>query len=124
LPEDVAVDSSGNVYVSEWSNNDVRLITPGGQVSTFPGPGQFWGLLGIALDSSANVFLVDVLFDDVREVSQAGVETMYTGSGATGATDGSYLVASFKSPRGIAVDSSGNVYVADRGNNLIREIIP
>jgi streptogramin lyase len=62
--------------------------------------------------------------DVVRKITAAGVVSTFSGNGTQGYAEGAVSVAKYRSPNGVAVDGSGNVYVADRGNNLIRKITP
>jgi streptogramin lyase len=132
----VAMDASGNVYVADFSNNKIRKITPNGVVSTLAGSG-FWGSTdgtgtsasfsytqGVAMDASGNVYVADIYNHKIRKITPSGVVSTLAGSGSTGSTDGTGTSASFNSPTGVAVDASGNVYVADWGNNKIRKITP
>jgi serine/threonine protein kinase, bacterial len=135
-PDGVVADSSGNLYVSDQFNNMVRKITPGAVVSTLAGSGtagsangtggaaSFYWPCGIAIDSSGNLYMTDEFNNSVREITQAGVVTTLAGTGSKGSTNGLATVASFNEPGGIAVDSSGDVYVGDTFNNLIRKITP
>ena len=79
---------------------------------------------GAAVDASGNVYVVDTLNHRIRKVTPGGVVTTFAGTGGEGAVDGPALNASFRYPSGVAVDSSGNVYVADAGTNLIRKVTP
>jgi DNA-binding beta-propeller fold protein YncE len=80
---------------------------------------------GVAVDSSGNVYVADSDNDLIREISPGGVVSTIAGQlGVIGATNGPALSASFNGPMGIAVDSSGGIYVADWGNDLIRKISP
>jgi len=104
------------------------------KVTTFAGSGQpqagngtgrnayFNMPLGIAIDSSNNIYVADTNNNLIRKINPAGVVSTLAGSGSSGSTNGSALSASFNQPIGITVDNSGNVYVADYGNNLIRKI--
>ena len=135
-PEGVAVDGSGNVYVADTGNHMIRKISAAGVVSTAAGsPGstgstdgtrsaaRFNTPDGVAADGSGNVYVADTRNHTIRKISAAGVVTTLAGTaGSTGSTDGTGSAARFKHPRGVAVDDSGNVYVADRDNSTIRKI--
>ncbi len=133
-PYGVAVDSKGNVYVADANNNAIRKIAPGGVVTTFAGsamPGFANGTgtaatfsypTGIAVDKADNIYVADTLNNAIRMITPAGVVTTLAGSGTVGAANGAAATAMFSSPYGVAVDTAGNVYVADTGNNVIRKI--
>jgi sugar lactone lactonase YvrE len=133
-PSGVAVDGSGNVYVADTENHRIRKITSEGVVSVLAGSGTagsadgtgasaaFKSPSGVAVDSSGNVYVADTENHRIRKITSEGVVSVFAGSGTAGATDGTGASATFKSPSGVAVDGSGNVYVADTGNHLIRKI--
>ena len=135
-PYGVVVDASGNVYVADYNNHRIRRITPAGVVSTFAGSGtegfangtgasaQFNSPVGIALDASGNMYVADSDNHRIRKITPAGAVTTLAGSGTYGFADGTGASAQFKCPHGVAVDASGNVYVADRYNHCIRKITP
>ena len=130
--EGVAVDNAGNVYVADSNNNKIRKITPTGVVTTLAGSGRrgdqdgiaasFSDCSGVALDSNGNVYVADLNNNKIRKITPAGVVTTLAGSRTDGSYDAKETAASFYLPSGLAVDRSGNVYVADTGNNLIRKI--
>jgi len=78
----------------------------------------------LAVDTVGNVYVADTQNNRIRKITPAGVVSTLAGSGVAGFSDGKGKSASFKSPTGIALDSSGNVYVADWGNNRLRKITP
>ncbi len=133
-PSGLAVDASGNVYVADFGNNLIRKITPTGVVTTLAGSGtagstnatgiaaSFNQPAGVAVDAAGNVYVADSGNSLIRKVTSAGIVTTLAGSGAAQYSDGTGVSASFYQPTGVAVDTSGNVYVADGGNNLIRKI--
>ncbi len=135
-PDGVAVDASGNLYVADTSNHKIRKISPAGVVSTFAGSGaqgsadgngaaaSFSSPTGVAVDASGNVFVADSSNSKIRKITPAGDVTTFAGSGLGGSANGTGTAASFNQPGGLAVDASGNLYVADRGNHKIRKISP
>jgi sugar lactone lactonase YvrE len=135
-PSGITVDKSGNVYVADTNNFTIRKITPAGAVTTLAGsPGQhgstdgtgsaarFFFLGDLAVDGSGNVIVADYANQTIRKVTPGGSVTTIAGAaGQQGATNGPALQARFKYPRGVAVDSSGNIYISDEQNNLIRKL--
>ena len=137
-PAGVALDATGNLYVADSVNNLIRRISPDGLTATLTGQAgvsgsadgsgsaaQFNAPYGVALDRTGNVYVADVNNHTIRKISPSGVTTTLAGQAGTfGSADGVGNVARFHYPYGIAVDVSGNVYVADRYNHTIRKISP
>jgi len=135
-PEGVAVDSIGNVYVSDSSNNKIRKIAPNGNVTTLAGSGKkdfadgtgaeasFKSPTGIALDTAGNIYVGDKENHQIRKITPSGIVTTLAGSGKPGFQDGPATKACFNSPNGIAVNGLGHVFVADADNQRIRQITP
>ena len=129
---DVVVDNAGNIYVAD--DLKVRKITPGGVVTTIAGSGvnqfadgtgtsaSFSTLLGIAIDGTGNLYVADLGNNRIRKITSGGVVTTIGGNGIPGFQDGPAANSQFHLPMGVAADNSGNLYVADAGNNRIRKI--
>jgi hypothetical protein len=138
FPSDLAVDSGGNVYVADTYNHAIRKITPAGVVTTLAGlqgisgsadgtgtAARFYTPGGVTVDGSGNVYVADTGNQTIRKVTSAGVVTTLAGALATaGITDATGTAASFNNPLGVAVDGSGNVYVADTSSSTIRKVTP
>ncbi|MDB5005757.1 MAG: repeat-containing protein [Mucilaginibacter sp.] len=134
-PQGVAVDSKGNVFVADSYNHCIREITPAGVVTTFAGnqtigqtdgpaaTAQFYAPKGLTFDSQGNLFVADYGNNVIRKITPAGIVSTYAGNGTAGLVDGSTAnLIEFNGPAGVAFDAAGNLYVADRGNNVVRKI--
>ncbi len=133
-PSGVAVNASGDIFVADTSNNEIREITPAGVVTTLAGSttaghadgtgsaASFDGPAGVAVDASGTIYVADSNNNEIREITPAGVVTTLAGSTTPGYADGTGSAASFYGPAGVAVDASGNLYVADYFNNEIRKV--
>ena len=140
-PWGVAVDSSGDLFISDLGNSAVRFVNAStGNINTVAGVGGTAGYnadsivantallnapAGIALDSSKNLYIADFGNHRIREVAQAtGMITTVAGTGTEGYNgDGvAATAAQLFNPVDVKLDASGNLYIADHGNNLIRKV--
>lgn len=138
-PTGIAVDSSANIYIADSGSNRIRKVTAAtGIISTVAGSGTGgfggdggsalsaqMGAYAVALDNSGNLYITDVASSRIRKVtSSTGVISTLAGTGIEGANGdgGPASAAALSQPGAVAVDSAGNVYIADMGNNKIRKI--
>jgi uncharacterized protein (TIGR03437 family) len=134
-PFGVTVDSAGNIYIADTSNNRIRKVS-NGIITTIAGGGSVFGDGGpatsaylsspqaVAVDAAGHILIADTLNNRIRKVS-GGIITTLAGIGAASfGGDGSLAtLASFANPYGVAVDAAGNVYIADTFNYRIREVL-
>jgi len=134
-PSGITFDETGNVFVASYGSSVIYKITPAGVKSVFAGKANNAGYLdatgssarfnwpfGIVTDALGNFYVSDYNNNVIRKITSAGVVTTFAGSGIVGSADGTGTAASFYQPDGLSIDNSGNIYVADRGNNKIRKI--
>src|SRR5579872_375839 len=137
-PTGIAADPSGNVYVADYGSNNVRRVDPTGGVSTIAGNGDpnFSGDGGaatdagmdpfdIAADVSGNLYIADQVNNRIRMIGPDGTITTLVGDGTPGYSgDGGLATAAqLFLPTGVAVDSAGNLYIADFGNSVVRKVV-
>jgi sugar lactone lactonase YvrE len=138
-PQGLTIDSAGNLYVADTNNHTIRQVVPAtGEVITIAGlagnSGSTDGLGGTArfnypsdvtIDSAGNLYVADTDNDTIRAIQPSGLVSTLAGlAGNSGSADGTGSAARFDSPSAVAVDLSGNVYVADTGNFTIRKVVP
>jgi sugar lactone lactonase YvrE len=138
-PSGVAVDGRGDVYIADGGNFRVREVTPNGTISTVAGNGKsgFSGdggrataagvnPIAVAVDANGNLYISDYANNRVRKVDTAGIIATVAGNGRPGFSGdgGRATSARLNDPRGLAVDSHGNLYIADSRNNRVRKVTP
>jgi len=135
-PTGLAVDKSGNTFVTDKYNHVIRKITPAGVVSTFAGSGSigsadgqgaaasFYYPAALVIDPNGNLFVSDQYNQKIRKITKDGLVSTFAGNGIEGFVNGPALEALFYRPEGIAMDSSGNFFIADVYNHSIRKITP
>ena len=146
-PFGVGVDGSGNLYIADWGNHRIRKIDSTGTITTVAGTGEYARVgeshgdggpavqaqlnspTGVAVDGAGNVYIVDAGLDIIRKVDSTGTITRIAGRGRRrwvppgfGGDGGPAVQAQLNSPTGVAVDGSGNLYIADRGNHRIHRV--
>ncbi len=137
-PQGVAVDAAGNLYIADTYNCVIRKVAADGTIATVAGSGtcgyagdggpatgaQLNLPYGTAVDSAGNLYIADTSNSRIRKVAANGAISTVAGTGSSGYSgDGGPAVSSqLKQPAAVAVDAAGNLYIADSGNNRIREV--
>jgi len=141
-PSDVAVDVAGNLFIVDHGNNVIRKVSTNGIITTVAGTNNSFGYSGdggvatnasldwptmVAVNAVGNLFIADSGNNVIRKVDTNGIITTVAGDQSTGGSfggDGDVATnASFNYPYGVALDPSGNLFIADANNNRIREVL-
>jgi RHS repeat-associated protein len=137
-PYEVALDASGNLYIADSWNRCIRKIDTYGIISTVAGGGSInyngnsgpaveanlGYIYGIAVDSMGNLYIPDYSNNVIWKVDNAGIITTVAGSGTKGYSGdhGPAVEAELNNPRGITIDTEGNMYIADWHNRVVRKV--
>ncbi|HYW43818.1 MAG TPA: hypothetical protein VE959_13230 [Bryobacteraceae bacterium] len=137
-PNRIVIDSSGILYINDFGNNVIRQITKDGNITTFAGNGLVGSSVdgipaataslndveGIAVDGVGNLYLAEFASQRIRKVNSNGIITTVAGNGKEAYTgdNGPATSASLDSPGGVAVDSANNIYISDTNNYVIRKV--
>ena len=143
-PSGVAVDASGNLFIADYYNHRIRRVSTNGIITTVAGNGkggysgdggsadsaELYYPASVAMDASGNLFIADATNNRIRKVSTSGVITTLAGNGYRDVNSnggysgdgGSATAAALNTPRGVAVDASGNLFIADQYNYRIRKV--
>jgi len=125
LPTGVSLDSAGNLYIADSGAPAILKVTPGGVLSTVAA-GGVGTPTRVALDAENNLYIADTPNHRVLKLTSAGVIATIAGAGSPGYSGdgGPALSAELNQPADVAVDSFGNVFIADRGNGVVRKLTP
>jgi sugar lactone lactonase YvrE len=132
----IAIDPARNIYIADNSNNRIRKINASGLIYTIAGNGiagfsgdgssaigaELDNPVGVALDRAGNVYIADQGTGHIRKINTSGIISTIAGGGSGGLGDGGPATASVISAYGLAIDSSGNIFIADRNNDRVRKI--
>lgn len=137
-PDGLVLDPSGNLFIGDWLNNRVRMMDTNGIITTVAGSGaggyagenvpatdaSLWSPYGVAVDALGNFFIADEDNDRIRKVDTNGIITTVAGNGSIGYSgDGGQATnANVGYPADVAVDASGNIFIAQQFNYVIREV--
>ncbi len=139
LPYGVSLDSSGNLYIADYLNYNLRKVDSKGIISTVAGINNngfcggdggaaisacLGGPQGVSIDAEGNIYIADFLTNAIRKVNTSGIISTVAGNGTNGygGDGGAATSAQLANPSGIAIDSKGNIYIADCFNNRIRKV--
>ena len=121
-PSGIACDTSGNFFIADTGNNVIRKVNPSGIITTVVFSSQIYSPYGVAVDAFGNLFIPTG--NIIRKVATNGQLTTVAGNGTAsyGGDGGPATNAAFQVPSGVAVDSAGNLFIADKNNNVIRKV--
>ncbi len=142
IPSGVGFDVYGNIYIADKGNNIIRKVNTSGSISTVAGNYAFGRgysgdggaataaeinfPYGVALDASGNLYIADAVNNLIRKVNTSGIISTVAGNDALvfgyGGDGGAATAAELDDPYGVGLDGSGNLYIADAGNNVIRKV--
>src|SRR3989338_708550 len=140
LPDGIAMDSQGNLFIAESGNDRIRKVSPDGVITTVAGTGiagyngdselatnaKLNEPLGVAVDGQGNLFIADFGNNRVRKISPDGIITTVVGTGIAGyiGDGGPATSARFSYPQDVTIDSQGNLFIVSFVNHRIRKVTP
>ena len=126
-PDGVAVDSTGNIFIADNGNAVIREVSTAGTISTYAAHPSFLDLASLTMDSAGNLYAVDQAGCAVHKITPTGAITVVAGIESMCGYNGDNISATsaeLNTPYGVAMDSKGNLLIADAGNNRIRKVNP